>query len=53
MQFIQKVATPGKHTLKITMVDLTVVVQSIIIHDAPLPPSYFGPPPNAPNGAGR
>jgi hypothetical protein len=37
MQFTQKVATPGKHMLKITMVDPTVVVQSTIIHDAPLP----------------
>jgi hypothetical protein len=53
MQFTQKVATPGKHTLKITMVDSTVVVQSIIIHDAPLPPLHFGPPPSAPNGAGK
>ena len=38
------VNTPGQHTLKITMVDPTVVVMKIIIHDAPLPSSYFGPP---------
>jgi hypothetical protein len=51
MRFTQTVAVPGKHTLKIAMVDPTIVVQSVIIHDAPLPESYFGPPPSAPNGA--
>jgi hypothetical protein len=44
MHFRQTVGAPGKHTLKITMVDPTVVVMQIVIHDAPLPPSYFGPP---------
>jgi hypothetical protein len=40
----QTVGTPGKHTLKIHMVDPTVVVMKVIIHDAPLPASCFGPP---------
>jgi hypothetical protein len=44
MHFKQTVGTPGKHTLKITMVDPTVVAMKIIIHDSPLPHSYFGPP---------
>ena len=44
MRFKQTVRAPGKHTLKITMVDPTVVVMKIVIHDSPLPLSYFGPP---------
>ena len=44
MHFKQTVGTPGKHTLKIHMVDPTVVVMKVVIHDAPLPVSYFGPP---------
>ena len=44
MHFRQTVNNPGKHTLKISMVDPTVVVEKIIIHDSPLPVSYFGPP---------
>ena len=44
LHFKQTVSTPGKHTLKIIMVDPTVVVMKFIIHDAPLPASYFGPP---------
>ncbi len=47
------VDAPGKHTLTITMVDPTIVVQSVIIHDTPLPESYFGPPPMARNGTDR
>jgi len=43
MHFQQSVDVPGKRTLKITMVDPTVVVQKIIIHDTDLPYSYFGP----------
>jgi Gylcosyl hydrolase family 115 C-terminal domain len=44
LHFKQTVSTPGKHTLKIIMIDPTVVVEKIIIHDAPTPKSYFGPP---------
>lgn len=39
------VKSPGVHTLKIWMVDPGVVLQSLIIHNEPLPKSYFGPPP--------
>ena len=34
----------GRHTLKIRMVDPGVVLEKIIIHDGPLPKSYFGAP---------
>jgi hypothetical protein len=44
LHFKQTVGTPGKHTLKIHMVDPTVVVMKVVLHDAPLPASYFGPP---------
>jgi hypothetical protein len=44
MHFKQTVGAPGKHTLKIHMVDPTVVLMKVVIHDAPLPASYFGPP---------
>ena len=44
LHFKQTVSDPGKHTLKIHMVDPTVVLMKVIIHDAPLPASYFGPP---------
>jgi hypothetical protein len=30
------------------MVDPTVVVQKIVLHDQPLPTSYFGPPETLP-----
>jgi hypothetical protein len=50
MRFQQNVETPGRHTLKIIMVDPTVVVQKIIIHDTELPYSFFGPPENTLNG---
>jgi hypothetical protein len=51
LQFKQTVSRPGKHTLKIHMVDPTVVLMKIIIHDQSLPPSYFGPPESAWNGS--
>jgi hypothetical protein len=38
----------GPHTLKITMVDPGIVIQKIILHDRPLPESYFGPPERSP-----
>jgi hypothetical protein len=44
LHFNQTVNTPGKHTLKILMVDPTVVVMKVVIHDAPLTACYFGPP---------
>ena len=44
LHFKQTVNTPGRHTLKIHMVDPTVVLMKIVLHDAPLPASYFGPP---------
>ena len=44
LHFKQTVSTVGKHTFKIHMVDPTVVVMKVVIHDAPLPASYFGPP---------
>ncbi len=53
MHFTQTVDSPGKHTLKITMVDPAVVVQKIIIYQGSLPYSYFGPPPSTPNGDSR
>jgi hypothetical protein len=42
----------GTHTLKLAMVDPGVVVQKIILHDRPLPESYFGPPEAAPFASG-
>jgi hypothetical protein len=39
-----RIDAPGRHDLKITMVDPTIVVQKVIVHDSALPESYFGPP---------
>ncbi len=50
MTFSQTVATAGKHTLKVSMVDPTVVIQKIVIYDSTLPASYFGPPERPANG---
>jgi hypothetical protein len=44
VRFKQTVSHPGKHVFKIQMVDPTVVVMKVVIHDAPPPPSCFGPP---------
>jgi len=48
MHFSQSILTPGKHTLRITMVDTTVVIERIILHRTSLAPSFFGPPAAAP-----
>jgi len=48
MHFKQSVSEAGKHTLRITMVDPTLVIEKVIISSAPLPPSYFGPPAGVP-----
>jgi len=50
MRFSQTVTTPGRHTLRLTMVDPTVVVEKIVVHEEELPPSYFGPPCRSLNG---
>ena len=50
MHFTQTINTPGKHMLNIIMVDPTIVVEKIIIHDVPLPASYFGPPSSSRHG---
>lgn len=44
MTFQVVVDAPGRHALKLTMVDPTMVVQKVVLHDKPLAPSYFGPP---------
>jgi hypothetical protein len=44
LHFKQTIGAPGRHTLKVHMVDPTVVVQKFVLHDQPLPSSYFGPP---------
>ena len=43
MHFTQHVSAPGERTIKVVMVDPTIVVEKIVIHDKPLPRSYFGP----------
>jgi hypothetical protein len=43
MRFKQSIGTPGKHILKISMVDPIIVAMKVIIHNAPLATSYFDP----------
>jgi hypothetical protein len=45
------VTAAGPHLLKIGMVDPGIVLEKIIIHDRPLPASYFGPPAQAAFGS--
>jgi hypothetical protein len=48
MRFTQTVAKPGRHVLKVAMVDPTIILQSIIIsRGRNLPTSYFGPVPQS------
>lgn len=44
MRFSQTITTAGHHAHRISMVDPTVLVEKIVIHDQELPTSYFGPP---------
>jgi len=50
MHFTVTADQAGRNTLKLIMVDPAIIVQKIIIHDADLPHSYFGPPDSARNG---
>ena len=44
MRLVVHADTPGRHTLKIAMIDPTMVIQTIAISNEPPVPSYFGPP---------
>jgi hypothetical protein len=50
---VHAIAAPGRHTLKITMVDPGVVLEKLILHPSKLPSSYFGPPESAPISVGH
>ena len=38
------VSAAGVHGVKVWMVDPGVVLQKLIVHQGPVPPSYLGPP---------
>jgi hypothetical protein len=44
MHFTVTADRAGRHVLKLEMIDPAVVVQKIVVHNEPLPESYFGPP---------
>jgi hypothetical protein len=51
MRFEERVDVTGKQIVHVLMVDPTMVVEKLIIHRRPLPPSYFGPVPADPVAA--
>jgi hypothetical protein len=44
------VKSAGRHTLKIAMINPGFVLEKIVVHNAELPPSFFGPPERPANG---
>jgi hypothetical protein len=48
MRFNEHVNVAGRQTVRILMVDPTIVVEKLMIHRRPLPSSYFGPVPATP-----
>lgn len=52
MRTTVNVPAAGRHTLRITMVDPTIVIERIIVSKGALPASYFGPPDTGTAGNG-
>jgi hypothetical protein len=50
MHFEVEADRPGRHVLKVAMIDPTLVLQQIIILSEPPRPSFFGPPASSLNG---